>query len=376
MTTHHWFIRRAAPAVLVAFGLVAAACGSDDGASESTSPPDTEATTPTSEAPETTEPASTEPASTEPASTEPPVTGAPDEPLEPLSIRLAVDGFTGATQVWVALANGYFDDEALEVETVPFQTGFEALQSLPAGEVDAAWALDFAAVSSSSPNLAIHASVMSPMPGFHKMTFAEGITAPADLAGGKLGIIEGTAQSYVSSLWLEQNGLSEQVELIPLPGPFELVVALKTGEIQGSFLFGASVAEVTPESGLTVYGDDSEVLEVQGFYMITTSDYASENTEAIARLLRVLELASADIIADPDDAAELTAAAVGGNAAALLPSIQTMQPGIGFTTAQRDQLVSIEQFLKAGGRIPAETDVVATLQLDTLREVAPDRVEF
>lgn len=363
MTIHHWSIRRAAPAVLVAVALLGAACGSDDSSSEPASPATTEESAPDSEAP----------AVTDPAPTDPPTT---DAPLEPLSIRLAVDGFTGATQVWVALENGYFDDEALDVETVPFQTGFEALQSLPAGEVDVAWALDFAAVSSSSPNLAILASVMSPKPGFHKMTFAEGIGAPADLAGGKLGIIEGTAQSYVSSLWLEQNGLIDQVELVPLPGPFELVAALKTGEIQGSFLFGASVAEATPESGLTVYGDDSEVLEVQGFYMITTADYAAQNTEAIARLMRVLERASADIIADPEAAADITAAAVSGDAAALLPSIQTMQPGIGFSTAQRDQLSAIEQFLKDGGRIPADTDVAATLQLDVLRDVAPDSVEF
>lgn len=371
MTIHHRSVRRAAPALLAAFALLGAACGSDDSSSDSAGASTIEESTPDTEAP-----AATEPAATEPAPTDPPTTDAPDEPLEPLSIRLAVDGFTGATQVWVALEKGYFDDEALDVETVPFQTGFEALQSLPAGEVDAAWALDFAAVSSSSPNLAILGSVMSPEPGFHRMTFADGVAAPADLAGGKLGVIEGTAQSYVSSLWLEANGLTDQVELVPLPGPFELVAALKTGEIQGSFLFGASVAEATPESGLTVYGDDSEVLEVQGFYMITTAEYAAENAETIARLMRVLERASADIIADPEAAAEITATAVGGDAAALLPSIQTMQPGLGFSTAQRDQLSAIEQFLKDAGRIPADTDVLATLQLDVLRDVAPDSVEF
>lgn len=295
---------------------------------------------------------------------------------EVIAMNIAVDGFTLGAPVWVALENGYFAEEGLEVTPVSFQTGFEAVQALPAGEVDIAWALDFATVSSSSDKLAVLSVVSSPAPGFHKMTFGKGISSPADLEGKKIGVIEGTAQSYVSTLWTRANGLEGSVELVPLPGAFELVAALKTGEIQASFLFGAAVAEVTEDSGLTIIGDDSSVLKLQGVYALSTAEYANANTEAISRMLRAIQKANEAIVADPDTAAQVTATAVSGNAEALLPSIKKSNPGIGFPAALRDQLVEIEQFLKTAGKIPGTTDVVATINLDALRLVAPDSIEF
>lgn len=293
-----------------------------------------------------------------------------------IAMNIAVDGFTLGAPVWVALENGYFTEEGLEVTPISFQTGFEAVQALPAGQVDVAWALDFATVSSSSDKLAVLSVVSSPAPGFHKMTFGSGISAPADLKGKKIGVIEGTAQSYVSTLWVQANGLEGSVELVPLPGAFELVAALKIGEIQASFLFGAAVAEVTADSGLTIYGDDSSVLKLQGVYALATAEYASANTEALSRLLRAIQKANEAIAADPETAAQVTATAVSGDAGALLPSIKRSNPGIGFSTALRDQLVEIEQFLKRAGKIPDTTDVIATLNLDALRAVAPDTIEF
>lgn len=293
-----------------------------------------------------------------------------------ISMNLAVDGFTIGTPVWVALENGYFIEEGLEVSPILFQTGFEAVQALPAGQVDVAWAFDFATVSSSSDKLAVLGTIASPATGFHKLTFGSGYSSPEDLKGKKMGVIEGTAQSYVSTLWVQSNGLEGSVELVPLPGAFELVAALKTGEIQASYLFGAAVAEVTEGSGLTIVGDDSSVLALQGIYALSTAEYASANTEAISRMLRAIDKAGKAIIADPNKAAQVTATAVSGNAEALLPSIKNFNPRIGFPTALRDQLAEIEKFLKTAGKIPDTTDVVATFNLDALRLVAPDSIGF
>ncbi|MHB1089590.1 MAG: ABC transporter substrate-binding protein [Ilumatobacteraceae bacterium] len=293
-----------------------------------------------------------------------------------IAMNIAVDGFTLGTPVWVALENGYFAEEGLEVTPVSFESGFEAVQSLSAGQVDVAWALDFATVSSSSGKLAVLSVIASPATGFHKMTFGSGISSPADLEGKKIGVVEGTSQSYVTTLWVQANGLEGSVELVPLPQGFEIVTALKTGEIQAAFLWGTAAAEVTEDSGLTIVGDDSSLLKVQGIYALSTAEFASANTEAISRMLRAIQKANEAIAADPDAAAQLTATAVSGNPEALLPSIKNSNPGIGFSTALRDQLVAIEQFLKSAGKIPDTTDVIATLNLDALRLVAPDSVEF
>lgn len=344
--------RLAGAALLATVGLLAA-CGSDDSGSQGSS--------------ETQAPAETTETNPEEAT---------DTAAEVITVNMAVDSFTLGTPVWVGIEKGYFAEEGLEVNPITFQTGFESIQALPAGEVDFGWALDFAAVSSSSERLSIVGSVASPAPGFHKMVFNETISAPEDLAGQKIGVLEGTGQAWVSQLWLDDLGLAGQVELIPLPGAFELVAALKTNEIQASFLFGAAMQEVTEESGLTVFGDDSAVLDVQGIYMITRSDYLAENAEAVRRVISALVKITDDIAADPEGAAEITAAAVNGDAAALLPSISTGSPKMGFSSAKLNVLAEIETFLKNAGRIPAETDVVSTIKIDILREVAPENVDY
>lgn len=338
-------------ALLASVGILGA-CGSDD--SSSSSSPETEApATSTGESEETTAPE-----------------------IETISVKMAVDGFTLGTPVWVGIEKGYFAAEGLDVSTVTFQTGFESIQALPAGEVDFAWGLDFAAVSSSSERLSIIGSVATPLPGFHKMVFNQSVTTPEELVGKKIGVLEGTAQAYVSQLWVNDLGIADQVELVPLPGAFELVAALKTDEIQASFLFGAAMQEVTPESGLTVFGDDSAVIDIQGIYLITTSEFLSENQEAARRVLKALVAITEDMAADPQGAADITAGAINGDAAALLPSITNGSPFMGFTAQKRDYLAQIEEFLKEAGKIPAETDVVSTIKLDLLREVAPDNVDF
>jgi ABC-type nitrate/sulfonate/bicarbonate transport system substrate-binding protein len=340
-------------ALLASVGLLAA-CGSDDSGSQTS--------------PETQAPAETTAEVDE-------TTGATDAP-ETISVTMAVDGFTLGTPVWVGIEKGYFAAEGLDVSPVTFQTGFESIQALPAGEVDFAWGLDFAAVSSSSERLSIIGSVATPLPGFHKMVFNQSVTTPEELVGKKIGVLEGTAQAYVSQLWVNDLGIADQVELVPLPGAFEIVAALKTDEIQASFLFGASMQEVTPESGLTVFGDDSAVIEIQGIYLITTSEFLSENEEAARRVLKALVAITQDMAADPQGAADITAAAINGDPAALLPSITNGSPFLGFTAQKRDYLAQIEEFLKEAGKIPAETDVVSTIKLDLLREVAPDNVDF
>lgn len=343
-------------AALLASVALLSACGSDDSSSQSEAevggqPAATESPTEDSEATAST-------------------------PEEILSVKIAVDGFTLGAPVWVGIEKGYFEAEGLDVTPVSFQTGFESIQALPAGEVDIAWGLDFAAVSSSSDRLAIVGSVGSPKPGFHKMVFNDSVANPEDLAGKKIGVIEGTAQAYVSQLWVDEFGLSGQTELVPLPGAFELVAALKTNDIQGAFLFGASMQEVTDGSGLTVFGDDSAVVNLQGIYMITTADYVAENQEALRRVISALVKITEDIAADPEGAAEITAVAVNGDPAALLPSIQNGGPFMGFSSEKQEILSAIQDFLKSAGKIPAETDVLATLQLDILREVAPENIDF
>lgn len=294
---------------------------------------------------------------------------------EEASVTIAVDGFTLGAPVYMAEANGHFDDVSLDVEAVPFQTGFEGIQALTSGQVDFAFGLDFAVVSSSSENIAILGAVASPEPGFHKLAFASGITEPGDLAGGRMGVVAGTAEEYVTVKWLEQNGLDGEVEIVPLPGPFELVGALKTGDIQAAFVWSTAVAEVEKDDNLSIVGDDSDVLQIQGIYLLARTDMVDSNPELVERVLSALGAGADDIAADTPAAAAIVADAVGGDPTAIEGSLDISAPGLAFSQAQLDNLLSIQDFLVTSGAIPEGTNVEASLRLDPARAVAPESIE-
>ena len=104
--------------------------------------------------------------------------------------------------------------------------------------------------------------IASPTPGFHKLVATKDITGPADLAGKKIGYVEGTSERYVTQKYLLDGGVAlEDVTLVPLPGLFELVGALKNGDIDASWLWANAVAEALQDQDLAQVADDSAVLD-------------------------------------------------------------------------------------------------------------------
>ena len=91
---------RASLALLLVFGLLAAACGGDDDAAPSAEPQEPEVSEPAADEPEVSEPAADEPEVSEPAADEPEVSEpaaderevsepAADEPMEPVTLRVS-----------------------------------------------------------------------------------------------------------------------------------------------------------------------------------------------------------------------------------------------------------------------------------------------
>ena len=117
-------------AVMALFSLVAAACGDDEPepapAAEPEPAPEPE---PEAEAAPESEPEAEAAPEPEP---EPEEEAAPEpEPApEPVSVKIAADGFLLGTQAWVAMDQGYFDEELVEADVSLFGTGIEAIQGV------------------------------------------------------------------------------------------------------------------------------------------------------------------------------------------------------------------------------------------------------
>lgn len=344
-------------AMAVVFALVVSACGADAGSSPTPSTAgETDSITTSAPVTETTESAVS----------------------EPTSVRIAADGFLLGSQAWVALEKGYFAEENLDVDVSLFGTGIEAIQAVIARQADLGPALDFAVLNlaaAANENMRVVGAIAAPLPGFHSLAVRSDIDGPEDLVGKKIGYVQGTSEHFVTIRYLEQNGISlDDVELVSLPGLFELVGALRTDDIQAAWVWLSGTQEVKDDPSLEVLTDDSDVLDTVAIYLVAGAEWAEANHDTIVRVLRAFDAASADLESDPTGTAQIVADAVSGNAELFANIIPNQRYQIGFTPVMLDSLDAIARFLIEAGTLPTDFDIREFLDLDAMEEAVPGSV--
>lgn len=359
--------------VLLAFSLIATACGdNDESSSGDSSSGDVEL------ADDAPEPAAGD--DEDAAEPEPEDDG--DDAAEPepeaSSVRIAGDGFLLGTQAWISQDQGYFAENNVEADVSLFGTGIEAIQGVIARQADLGHALDFAVLSlvaAADENMQIVGAIATPDPGFHSLAVRNEITDETGLAGQKIGYVEGTSEHFVTIRHLQQLGISlDDVELVPLPGLFELVGALKTNEIQAAWTWLDGTAQANDDPDLTVLRNDVGVLDTVAIYMIAEASWAADNQLAIERVLRSYDQASAFIADDAGAAAEIVADAVSGNADLFANTIPNQHFGIEFNQTMLDSLDAIATFLVERGTLDADFDVREFLSLDAMEAAVPGSI--
>jgi len=339
---------------VLAMAVFAAACAGDEAA-------DSETTTA---------------AAAETTTTAPPTTMAPEP--ETYEVRIAADGFLLGTQAWISLDQGYFEANNVEADVSLFGTGIEAIQGVIARQADLGHALDFAVlnlVAAADENMVIVGGIAAPNPGFHSLAVRNEITGPADLVGKKIGYVEGTSEHFVTLRHLEQNGISlDDVELVPLPGLFELVGALKTDEIQAAWTWLDGTNQAREDENLNVLRNDAGVLDTVAIYMIAEAGWAAENQDAIEQVLKSYDRASGFINDNPIEAGQIVADAVSGNAELFGSIIPNQNYRVGFTQVMLDSLDSIAAFLIERGVLEPGFDVRGFMDLSAMDRAAPGSI--
>lgn len=289
--------------------------------------------------------------------------------LAPASASFAVDSFNLGAPIYVAEHNGDFAKQKITATTQTFQSGLDGVNAVIAGQLDFGFALDFATVSTASSKLVILGAVDSPGPGYNQMYFGKGISDPKQLAGKKIGVLTGTAQEYLTDKWIAKHGLTNKVQTVGLPGLFEIVSALKTGAIGAAFLYGDGATQAQADKSLTHFGGDENLVSGQGVYMVTLRSTFEKKPALIKRVLTALDSSTKYMKAHPDEAGAITAAAEQGDAAAVAASIKADDPALGMSKGQIASLTGIQAFLLKAKKIPANTDVKASMELGLIRDV-------
>ncbi|MHB1739941.1 MAG: ABC transporter substrate-binding protein [Actinomycetes bacterium] len=292
----------------------------------------------------------------------------------PAQVRIAVDNFALGAQMWVAKNQGYFAAENITVVPQTYQTGVAAAQAVIAGQADLAPVLDFAALSVLSNNIRILGAIAAPQPGFHKLAVSASFTGPSDLKGKKIGYVPGTAEAYITTKYVAQNNLQGSVTLVPLPSLFELVGALKTGQIAAAWVWANGVTQVQQDKSLKIAANDSIVPHTDSIFLIAQTTYAEHNAAVITRVLRAFDKASTFINEHTQQAAQIIASSEQGDASTLAAVLPAQGYGLGMTTQQMAALQAIAQFLVKAGKLQLPQSLATYFDLQPMRNAVPSKV--
>lgn len=233
-----------------------------------------------------------------------------------LSEKIAIlDGSSiNSAPLYVALHNGYFRQEGVEVTCRLFQSGKAALDAVRKGEGDLATVADipimFAVMEGASVSV-----VATLSEAFRESALVarkdRGIRSERDLQGKKIGVTPGTVSDFFLEGFLILNRIPrEQVKAVFLP-PERIPGALEKGEIDAAVTWNPYVSRLQEKLGanLTIYYG-------KGIYrmlwnLVGLQDKVAGKPETICKILRALVSGVAFIREKPNEAGRIVAGFLG-----------------------------------------------------------------
>ena len=291
-----------------ALALILAACGGDDDDADEVEEPtaDTEAEEPAEEPAEETADTTADTAAEEPA----------EAPAETTDISLQLSWLPDAefSPLFLADANGYFEDAGVDVEFIPGGPDIGAVEAIVgSGAADIGVATDiFSVVSAAadgSPFVVLGALYQANLHGFISPQEAPIATA-ADLAGKRLGGSQGVQPKFEAILSLNDLDPSDYTFVPAGYGP-DLVI---NGDVDAQSVFITdevlAYRDATGEDPVLLTWDELG-LPSYTLTLFTTQDYLEENRDAVQGFLGAIQQGQADNEADPEAGPTLVAEVYG-----------------------------------------------------------------
>lgn len=282
----------------------------------------------------------------------------------------------------VAIKQGIFEKYGIDATLVTFATPAEGINSLFIKQADIAYGADFPILNAVSKGdysiIAATGGDAEMQASKWKLYVQNDIQKPEDLKGKKLSNFRGTFVPYMWDEYFKENGLSvKDATTIGQGGFDEAYIAMKKGEIDAAWITGAALLDKFQSlDSVHVLTDMSKTKVRIGGDVIVPDSLIKEHPQAVANFLRALEESSRFIQANPDKTADIMYDEVKQPKEATLKDLQANNWNIGFDQQAYDGLKGQKQYMVDNGIIQKDFDLNAKIQLDALKQVAPDRVTY
>jgi len=213
-------------------------------------------------------------------------------------VRLGVLGATVDAGFYIAEELGYFGEQGLEVEMIPFDSGARMVAPLGAGQLDAGGGAHSAGMFNAVArgiDLKLVADKGSSPPGFggqalmfrRDLTESGRLRTPGDLRGMRVAISARGATTEVSlAYWLRAYGLTvDDVEEVEL-GFGEHASALAGRSIDAAIALEPFITRIVDDGIATIYQRNDELLPGQQLAeVIYGGEFMREQPEAARRFM-------------------------------------------------------------------------------------------
>jgi len=229
-------------------------------------------------------------------------------PEDPVSILVGTLPIPDNAPLFLAIQEGYFEEEGLEVETQMVAGGSAALPAMVAGDLQFSssnWTTVLQAAGQGLPVQMVW-EMTGPKDGVNGIMVKGDSPAQtaADLRGQRVavntlaGLVELQVRECMAAAGLQEGDF----ELVEIPFP-DMPAAIQQGNVGGAFI-GEPFVTLAEDQGSRVVAEPSSscgerVAEMPVIGFMTTSQYSAENPEVTAAFARAMERGAELAESDP-----------------------------------------------------------------------------
>lgn len=214
-------------------------------------------------------------------------------------VRLATGVDPSYTVVYVAEANGYFDDHDVDVEVSKLEGGPAMAQAVIAGQADMATQSDATTVT----QMATDSNLRALADFQHSDTYIKVVWGP-DVKDAseikKLATLPGI-MTVATVRYLESQGIDpESVELVSASPP-DVPIMLERGDVDGTVIFEPWATRSAEEAGGEIVGTIGDFDVNYAQWLISDSEWLADHEDEAAKVLAALKDANDFIRENPEE---------------------------------------------------------------------------